>query len=370
MNVFQARWHLVALALLLPLAGCGEKEPIRIGFLGGLSGRNADLGESGRNGVQLAIEERNQAGGINGRPIELIARDDGQKPDVAGEAARQLIGAGVQAIVGPMNTAMVTAALPVAEAGRVPIIAPTIASLSLAGKDDHLFRINATTRDFTKVYADFALRRGLRRMALAYDATNPGYTESWRDEFRKAFMALGGEVVVAVPYEGSSDSSLDAVVGALLQPGPDGLVFISTTLDAARLAQQVRKLAPTIALLNSEWGATDQLIELGGNAVEGIGMALPYNRADTSPRYQHFLAAFRARFKHEPGYGAIAAYDGANALLDALSIRKDGQSVKDALLAAPPSTGLQQAVKFDRFGDAERKLNFSVIRNGRFVIEQ
>ena len=66
-----------ALLLVLGLvSGCGPREPVRVGFLGGLSGRVADLGEAGRNGAQIAVEEVNRAGGIDGRQIQLIVRDD------------------------------------------------------------------------------------------------------------------------------------------------------------------------------------------------------------------------------------------------------------------------------------------------------
>ena len=86
------RKPLAALILLgtLLLAACGEPEPVRIGFLGGLSDRNTDVGDAGRNGVILAVEQWNREGGIQGRPIELIARDDAQKAETAARAAAEL----------------------------------------------------------------------------------------------------------------------------------------------------------------------------------------------------------------------------------------------------------------------------------------
>ncbi|HWT16306.1 MAG TPA: ABC transporter substrate-binding protein, partial [Patescibacteria group bacterium] len=97
------------------VSGCGPREPVRVGFLGGLSGRVADLGESGRNGAQIAVEEVNRAGGIGGRQVELIVRDDAQNPEKAISAINELIGARVEAIVGPMTSAMAEVVLPIAE---------------------------------------------------------------------------------------------------------------------------------------------------------------------------------------------------------------------------------------------------------------
>ena len=77
--------------LLAALAACSPPEPLRIGFIGGLSGRVADLGEAGRNGAQIAVEEFNQAGGINGLPVELIVRDDGQNPEKAIAAVNESV---------------------------------------------------------------------------------------------------------------------------------------------------------------------------------------------------------------------------------------------------------------------------------------
>ena len=84
------RRSVVALASCALLLGCGPAEPLRVGFIGGLSDRNSDVGQSGNNGVVLAVEQINRAGGIRGRQVELISRDDAQNPATAEKSAREL----------------------------------------------------------------------------------------------------------------------------------------------------------------------------------------------------------------------------------------------------------------------------------------
>jgi len=103
---------LVALAGLLCVA-CIPSKPLRLGFIGGLSGPVADLGESGRDGALLAVEEINAAGGIGGRRVELHLIDDGQDEEQAAAAVETLAREGVELIIGPLTSAMGVAALPV-----------------------------------------------------------------------------------------------------------------------------------------------------------------------------------------------------------------------------------------------------------------
>ncbi len=93
--------------------GCEKKEnPIKVGFVGGLTGRLSDLGTAGRNGVILAVEEINSRGGINGRPVELITKDDKQDPELSLRVDRELVDEGVAAIIGHMTSVMSMAVLP------------------------------------------------------------------------------------------------------------------------------------------------------------------------------------------------------------------------------------------------------------------
>ncbi len=135
-----------------------------------------------------------------------------------------------------------------------------------------------------------------------------------------------------------------------------------------RLVQLSRNLGLHQPVTTSTWAATEHLIQLGGRTVEGITVAQFFNRDDASPRYRAFAAAYRARFKQEPGFASVAAYDATKAVLTALAKVGRDQSLKQALLAAGPYEGLQDRWSFDRNGDARRQTHITVVRNGRFVL--
>ena len=123
-------------AAALLLAACGQKEPIRIGLIGELTGPQADLAEAARNGTMLAIEREKSSGGLQGRPIELLVRDTGASPEAARKNVAELIDAKVVAIIGPMSSATAEVVKPLADAAKVVLISPTITAAQFADQDD------------------------------------------------------------------------------------------------------------------------------------------------------------------------------------------------------------------------------------------
>lgn len=362
------RTLIVSFALVCStLAGCGPAEPIRIGFIGGLSDRNSDNGQSGLNGVTLAVEEVNRGGGINGRLIELIPRDDAQNRDIAVKSANELVAARVDAVIGPFTSSMAEVIVPITGRAGVFQVSPTITSMAFNGKDDNLFRINRTTRDNAKNYATMMISRGQRNVAVAYDTRNRNFTESWLSEFRAALIAQGATISAAVPYESGANTDFARVVQQMLDSQPDGLFFISGALDVAHLAQQARMKAPALPIGASEWAATEQLIELGGEMVEGLLIVQNYNRDDRSSRFTGFSEAYFKRFKRPPGYSSVSAYDAAVVVLTALKNQKRGETLKAAALRSGPYIGLQQSISFDANGDTQRTVYFTEIRSRKYV---
>ena len=348
------------------LASCGKQEPLLVGFIGGLTGPNSDNGQAGLNGVTLAVEEFNREGGLKGRLVELVVKDDGQTKSKAEASTKELIDAKVQAIIGPFTSGMAEVIVPLAGQAGIFEVSPTITSMDFYGKDDNLFRINRTTRDNAIDYAKLLTSQGIKRVSVAFDLRNKNFTESWLTEFKTALLNHGGQIVAAIPYESGNTAPFERVMQEMLASRPEGLLFISGALDVARLAQQARRQAPEIPIIASEWAATEQLIDLGGKVVEGLIIVQNYDRDDTSALFKQFSEAYFKRFQRYPGYSSVSAYDAATVVLQSLKNQKKGETVKDAALRSGPFPGLQQTIVFDKNGDTPRKIFFTRINNGQY----
>lgn len=360
-----SRLGAILLGLMIVLGGCSKSEPIQLGFVGGTSGRVADLGIAGRNGALLAVELRNQAGGVAGRKVELIMRDDEQNPEVAERVTRELIDRGVAAIVGPMTSVVAVRMVPIANEAGMLLMSPTVATDDLSYQDDYFFRVSASTREYATKMAIY--QRHLRRVAAAYDLGNQSYTVSWLHEFRDTLAKNGGVIIQALGFKSAGDTLFLPIARDLLATQPDGVLIVANSVDAALLCQQIRKLNAHVPIVVAEWGATEQLIELGGKAVEGVIMTQFFDRNSIVPRYRAFRQRYRDRFDQEPGFAGTAGFDAANVVMDALAQRRSGQSLKEVVQVVRRFEGVQHLVYFDEYGDTKRETFISVVRGGRFM---
>ena len=353
----------------LVLSACSPPEPILIGFVGGTSGRAADLGVAGRDSVQLAIEERNQGGGISGRRLQLIVKDDEQDPEVAKRVVQELINEGVAAIIGPMTSAMGAAVAPIADQAKILLVSPTVTTEELSGKDDHFFRVSSTTREFARRTALYQLKTNrMRRVAAVYDLGNRAFSENWLKNFTEAF-AQGGQVVLTLGFQVGNDTTFLSIAQELLADDVDGVLIIANSMDSALLCQQIRKLDARIPIVLSDWGGTERLLELGGKAVEGVNVVQTFDRNSSAPRYQAFRQTYLERFHREPGFPGVYSYDATNVVLDALSRRQGEQSLKETVLAVRTFEGLQSSFSFDDYGDVKRPhISIGIVRDGHFLV--
>ena len=357
----------LALALTLALAaGCSRSGPIRLGLVTGLSGRNYSLGLSSRNGVELAVKDLNAAGGVNGRPIELIVRDDAQDPDTARRAVSELVAAGVVAIVGHATSSMAEATLPIVNAQRVLMVSPTASSSAFLGKDDWFVMIHPSTAESGKVLSAHIVAKGLaRRVSVLYDVSNRAYSESWHDSFKAAFERAGG-AVRSVPFTSGKSPSAAALAAEALRGGADGVVVVANALDTAALCQQLR-LRSQVPIFGSEWGFTNDVLTNGGRAIEGARFVSKLDLTDTSPRYVAFRQAYLDRYGRPVDFAAFMSYEAVLILAEAFRRDATREGVRDALLSIGTFEGLQGPVRIDRFGDTQRRHYVMTVRDGKVV---
>jgi branched-chain amino acid transport system substrate-binding protein len=353
---------------VLVLASCGERTPVLIGFIGGLSGHAADLGTSGLNGARLAIEAQNRNGGINGHPIQLVAEDDKQDADAARDAFQRLAGRQVAAIIGPMTSVVAMTIVPLADEKHLLLVSPTVTTRALTGRDDYLVRVIADTGIYAEASARFhAEKRHIGKFAVLYDADNQAYADSWSEDFRQALEQHGGKVVLKLPFRATATADFDRIAAEAASSGAEAVLILGSSVDAALMAQQIRQIDGKIQLVTSEWAATERLTTLGGSAVEGVFTAQFVDRESEQPAYQQFRKLYVERFQQEPGFSGVAGYDAANTLITALRQRHNGETVREAILRMADFQGVQSPIHIDKFGDSTRPTYITVIRNGKYL---
>jgi branched-chain amino acid transport system substrate-binding protein len=348
-------------------ASCSEDPPLKIGFVGGLTGRVADLGVAGRDGLQLAIEEKNKSGGIAGRKVELVVKDDRQDADRVKQAIHELKAEGVKAIIGPMTSSMAVVAQPLINSNQIVTISPTAKTDQLSGHDDYFLRVTAPLSRNAEQLAAYAVNElGLKKFVVVLDASNKAFTETWLDFFKKAFLAEGGEIVFVERFTSQSGVHFLPIAERLLQKDPEGVLLLSNAIDTALLAQQIRKLESNVALFSSEWAFTTDLLSFGGRAVEGMTSFHSFNANGQEVSYLSFKEKFTARFGYTPSFATVLAYDAASFLFTGLEKTASRGSLKESLLSLSSFAGLQSSITVDKYGDVERKLFLTVIGDGQF----
>jgi len=352
--------------LALFLVAC-EKVPIQVGFLGGITGHASDLGTAGRDGALLAVEQFNQRGGIHGASITLREFDDQQKPASLPKLFEDVKKSGVVGVVGPMTSSVAAAWIPLANQAQLLTLSPTVTSSDFTGLDDYFFRVISDTRDYAqRSAASHAADPRWRRFAAVLDESNAAYTRSWLQHFRDAMGAQGAEPVSQIGFGLPGSPTLSQVVRSTVAAKPQAVVLIASAVDTAKLVHLFRQYDPLMPLAAVEWSATEQLLTLGGPAVEGLLIAQFMDHQDKSATYLQFAREFRHRFGRAPGFAELAAFDAMHVMLTGLVQQFPDESLKACLLRLRQFEGRQQPVLFDAFGDSSRRAVVSVIRNGSY----
>jgi len=352
----------------LALTSCDDAEPIKIGYVGGLTGRNADLGREGRDGALLVIELVNENGGINGQPIELIVKDDRQNAEVARTVDQELLDAGVIAVVGHMTSSMSMIGADIFSQAEVPLISPTTSTNNLFAQDDYFFRIYPPSKGAAKQLAEWISQTSAMKNVVAlYDVNNRAHTESWLNAFDISFHAYGGNVVKAFPFKSDKLDGVSAAIAAVVSTEASGVFILANGLDAALLIQNLKKSGDERPIFITEWSATEDFLRYGGAAVENVKFLSTINMSSKSDQYQSFKSLFNKRFHRDPSFAAVHTADTVRFLLSVLEKDPDPKRLKRNLLSAGQFEGLQQSFSLGEFGDVDRDLFPMRVKDGQFV---
>lgn len=345
-------------------------EPIRIGFSAQLTGRQAELGVQERNGVQLAVEKINASGGISGRQIELIIRDDLGTPEKAQLVDDELIKEDVVAIIGHATTEQTLSGLKVTNPTNVVMISPTVSTPKLSGLDDYFFSVYPSFKDSSKAFAKYIHQRNaITKMAIIYDKDNFSYSKLYSTTFIDKFKSLGGNITDEVSFSSRTQPDFSSLLLKLREAKPEGVLIIASDMDTALIAQKIRLMEWNIPLFTSAWAQTETLVNNGGKAVEGMQLEQSYPLNSKLSTFTDFQSQYKTRFGNAPSFGSAFSYETALILAEALK-KTGGKSneLKHALLEIHDFNGVMDDFSFNAFGDVDRPFYISTIHKGQIII--
>ncbi len=360
------RTKILVIILTLIVSCRQEKPPLKIGFSLNLTPPTT-ISMGVRNGVLMAVNDINAAGGINGHKIELIIKNDRLDPETAIKVDQELIRENVAAIIGHIHSEMSIAAISAANQAKTVMISPISATKKLTGVDDYFFRVVPLSLDTSTKTAQYAFENGQKRIVVIYDLTHKAYSENKYLEFKKLFETMGGKILFAQPFSSRSDSAMPELVKALKDKKPDSYYIVADPPKAAIICQHLRMIGADKPILVSPWAYDPVFIENGGTAVEGVVFSHSFQKDSRNPAFLEFKENYIKRYKTMPWLWATCGYETVMILSQALSRNPDPGHLKETLLKTGPFQGLQGDILFDRYGDNRKKPLLYTVINGEFV---
>lgn len=358
---------LVALVALAVSAAGTRDDVIKLGFIGPLSGGNAQQGLGARNGFLLAVEQANAAGFPY--RIEPVVLDDASDPTAGVSAAQKLVNdPQVMGVSGHWNSSVALATAPIFDRSRVPLIVWGAVSPKITEQNYHyVTRVVPTLLNENRPLAEAVARgQGIRRIAIISDTSDYGVANTkW---FAHFFKAAGGTVVYAgAASTGTTD--FRAMLTSARARRPDAIYFGGVVTEAALVRAQMATLGMAALPMYGISGIYDpKFLEIAGRAAEGTIAGTPSELEN--PHLRAFEAAYAGKAYADPaGSYAKYAYEATRILLRA--IERAGTGDREALAAAirrMQHDGALGTFRFDRSGQAglDMKIDLNMVRDGRW----
>jgi branched-chain amino acid transport system substrate-binding protein len=369
-------------ALFLAALGCDKKpdaasgaakaEPAewRVGAYLSLSGAETQFGVDTRKGIELAIEQANKAGGVNGKPIKMLFEDDKTNPQEATNKVLQLIDRDkVVAILGEVASSRSRAGGIVANRKKIPMISPSSTNPDVTKVGPFVFRVCFTDDVQGKMGAEFMVKTmSKKRIAMLY-ASDDLYSSGLAKEFRDEVKKLGGEIVAEKSFI-KTETNFTTYITELMSQKPELIyapIYYTAMVPIARQAKAAG-VHGDMFVGGDGWDA-EALLADAGEEMEGAYFTNHYAPDVPWENSRAFVKAYKERFQLDPSGLAAQGYDSAKLLVDAMGRAKDG--TPDAIRAAIQDTknfqGATGTISIDADRNADKPVVIVKIKNKKFT---
>lgn len=355
---------------LFSLNSCRSNEPIKIGFAGGFTGNNSAVAISGRDAAFLAIEEINSQGGLLGREVVLISKDDNSDDEQTKKVDAEFINEGVPVVIGHMMSGVAPAMMEAIAGKDILMIAPSISTHTLSNIDDNFMRTTLSNLDQGSRLASYVREHDNKsRLMLLYSNTNKTFVDGMKPAVTDTFTSLGGTIVYEKEIQEKNTEQMKIAVSNAIKLNADSVVLIMNAGDVAMFSQILDKENTDISVYSGTWGMTAEVLKLGGKAVDGVKFPSQFNPNSTKAEFLNFSQKYQETYGSIPDFGAIYSYDTAKVIFQGIKKANstDPDKIKKAIIEIKDFKGLQQDFSINEFGDCVGEHFIFMIKNGEFV---
>lgn len=310
-----------------------DPESIHVGLVASQNGELRPWGVDSVNGALLAAKEFNDAGGLDGKKVQILIGDSASKPEQGKTAAEKLMSDGVIALVGEVASGITAQIALAAKDKGVPVVAVGATRNDITSLSNSVFRVCYTDAFQGPVMAKFAYDDlGLRNVALMTDKKQP-YSTGLSESFSAYFVKLGGKIVDEQFYE-SGQTQFNGQLTNLKAKNPDGLFLSGYFNEVGPIVRQAKDAGINAKFLGGDGWDSSEILTSGGDAILGSYFCNHYNSQEDRPEVKDFLSRWKTAFGGVPGttMGALA-YDATKLVLDRMKEAKatDSASLTEAI---------------------------------------
>jgi len=356
---------------------------LKIGLAEALTGPAAQYGVPIRNGFELAAEEINAKGGINGNKIQLVVEDEQGKKEEAINVFKKLIFQDkVLMIFGPTLSNSMFAAGPVANGAKVVAFGTSNTANGITDIGPYIFRNSVMESDVLPVTISTAVKHyHIKKVAVIY-GNDDAFTKSGYDVFKKVLEDQKIPVTTTETYV-KGDVDFKAQLTKIKAGGPDAIVCSCLAEEAANIMVQARGLGVTVPFIGGNGFNSPKLFEVSKLAGDGTFVGSPWANSNPAPANQRFVAAYKQKYGTDPNQFAAQAFDAmhiAAAALQTVKISGNVEADRQALRDALPKVSVDGATGPFKFRpaagkdgkpagfDAEQKPFIYLIQGGKFTL--
>jgi branched-chain amino acid transport system substrate-binding protein len=349
--------YIALMMAALMTVSCGKKRDdsiVLIGEVGSLTGAEGTFGMSNHEGLIMAVEEINAAGGVTGKQIRVITMDDQGKPEEAVLAVTKLLTRDkVHAIIGEVASSRSLAIAPLCQKYKIPMVSASSTNPKVTQIGNYIFRVCFIDPFQGGVMANFAMDTLHAKSAAVFRDQKSDYSMGLADAFVKRFKEKGGVIAGDESFV-SGDIDFKSQLTAIRDKKPDVIFVPGYYMEVGLIAKQARSLGIQQTLLGGDGWTSGKVLEIGGAALNGCYFSTHYAVDSTDPKVVEFLAKYKKRWGHDPDSLAALGYDAGYLFAAAVKRAKslDGNDIREALATTKAFPGVTGNITINTDRDA------------------